>query len=57
MRNAGFDRVTIAKDIDYLAAAGDTLDDPVAETLRRHGLSHADIAGRIRSITFRAVKR
>jgi arsenite methyltransferase len=57
LREAGFDQVVIAKDVDYLAAVGDALDDPVAETLRRNGLSRGDIAGKIRSITFRAVKR
>ena len=56
LHEAGFDRVTIAKDIDYLAAAGDTLDDPVAETIRKTGLTMADIAGKVRSITFTAVK-
>ncbi len=56
LHEAGFDRVTIAKDIDYLAAAGDTLDDPVAETIRKNGLTMADIAGKVRSITFTAVK-
>jgi ubiquinone/menaquinone biosynthesis C-methylase UbiE len=57
LRTAGFDRIEIAKDIDYLAAAGETLDDPVADALRRNGLALADIAGKVRSITFRAVKR
>lgn len=57
LREAGFDRVEIIKDIDYLAAAGDTLDDPVADALRRNGLAPADIAGKVRSLTFRAVKR
>ncbi len=56
LREAGFDRVTIAKDVDYLAAAGDTLDDRVAETIRKNGLTMADIAGKVRSITFTAVK-
>jgi ubiquinone/menaquinone biosynthesis C-methylase UbiE len=57
LRQAGFDQVTIVKDLDYLAAAGDALEDPVADSLRRNGLSRADIAGRVRSITFRAAKR
>jgi len=57
LAKAGFDRVEIIKDIDYLAAAGDTLDDPVADALRRNGLAPADIAGKVRSITFRAFKR
>lgn len=48
LREAGFDRIAIVKDIDYLAAAGDTLD---------NGLSLADIAGKIRSVTVTAVKR
>ncbi len=57
LKTAGFDRVEILKDIDYLAAAGDTLDDPVAGALSRNGLALSDIAGKVRSITFRAVKR
>ena len=56
MRTAGFDGVTIAKDIDYLAAAGDTLDDPVAEALRRNGLPATSVAGKIRSLTILAVR-
>jgi arsenite methyltransferase len=56
VREAGFDDVVITKDIDYLAAAGDLLDDPVSETLRKNGLSMADIAGKIRSVTMTAVK-
>ncbi len=57
LRHAGLEQVTIVKDFDYLAAAADSLDDPIEETLRRNGLSRADIAGKVRSITFRAVKR
>jgi SAM-dependent methyltransferase len=57
LREAGFDRITIAKDIDYLAAAGDTLDDPVSEAIRKNGLTMSDVAGKVRSITFTAVKR
>jgi ubiquinone/menaquinone biosynthesis C-methylase UbiE len=57
LRQAGFEQVAIIKDIDYLAAAGDTLDDPVKDALARNGLSREDIAGKIRSITFRGVRR
>jgi SAM-dependent methyltransferase len=57
LKDAGFDRVEILKDIDYLAAAGDALDNPVSDALSRNGLAPADIAGKVRSITFRAVKR
>jgi len=56
LRKAGFDRVDIIKDIDYLAAAGEAPDDPVADALNRNGLARADIAGKVRSITYRAVK-
>jgi len=56
VREAGFERITVAKDIDYLAAAGDTLDDPVAAALARNGLSREDIAGKVRSITVLAAK-
>ena len=31
-------------------------DDPVPDALRRNGLAPTDIAGKVRSITFRAVK-
>jgi arsenite methyltransferase len=57
LHQAGFDGVSIAKDVDYLAAAGDALDEPVLETLRKNGMTLGDIAGKVRSITFRAVKR
>jgi len=57
LKDAGFDHVTIAKDIDYLAAAGDTLDDPVAETLRRNNLPASTVAGKIRSLTIVARTR
>jgi SAM-dependent methyltransferase len=57
LHDAGFERVTIAKDLDYLAAAGDALDDPLEHALAASGLTHADIAGKIRSITFRGTKR
>ena len=57
LARAGFDRVEIAREIDYLAAVGETLEDPVKDALQRNGLTHADIAGKIRSITFTAVKR
>ena len=56
LHEAGFDPVEIVKDIDYLGAVSDTLDEPIRETLRRNGLSLKDIAGKVRSITFRAVK-
>jgi len=57
VEDAGFEQVALVKDLDYLAAVGDTLDDPVADILRRNGLAPEDLAGKIRSITFRAVKR
>jgi ubiquinone/menaquinone biosynthesis C-methylase UbiE len=56
LKRAGFDRVEVIKDIDYLAAAGDAPDDPVPDALRRNGLAPTAIAGLVRSITFRAVK-
>lgn len=57
LRDAGFEDVAIAKDIDYLAAAGDTLDDPVADALRRNGLPADSVAGKIRSLTILAIRR
>jgi len=57
LAEAGFETVTVVKDIDYLAAAGDLSSDPVSGALERAGMSQADIAGKVRSITFRAVRR
>jgi len=57
LSEAGFERVEIVKDIDYLAAVANTLDEPVLDALRKNGLTLADVAGKIRSITFRAFKR
>jgi ubiquinone/menaquinone biosynthesis C-methylase UbiE len=57
LAEAGFENVTVVKDIDYLAAAGDLSSEPVSAALERAGMSSADIAGKVRSITFRAVRR
>jgi arsenite methyltransferase len=55
---AGFEPVVVLKDVDYLAALGE---DALPDTLRRKmsgsGLRMGDLAGTIRSVTYRAVRK
>ena len=55
---AGFEPVEILKDVDYLAALGeDALPDTLLRKMRENGLRMADLAGTIRSVTYRAVRK
>ncbi len=56
VRAAGFSNIEILKDVDYLAGAGYTFSDDLRQRMARAGVRDEDIAGRVRSITFRAVK-
>lgn len=53
---AGLSRPEILKDIDYLAAVGEAMPDEAAELMRRTGVRIEDLAGVVRSVTFRAVR-
>jgi SAM-dependent methyltransferase len=53
---AGLRDVRLFKDLDYLAAAGYTFSDELRAALRRADVRDADLAGRVRSITFGARK-
>jgi hypothetical protein len=56
--SAGFEPAEILKDIDYLAALGeDAVPDSLLDKMRANGLQLADLAGMIRSVTYRAVRR
>ena len=58
VEDAGFHPAEIIKDVDYLAALGeDALPDSLLETMREHGLRLQDLAGKVRSVTYRAVRR
>jgi SAM-dependent methyltransferase len=52
---AGFDSVELLKDGDYLAMLGeDALPDSLRGKMRENGIRMEDLAGRIRSVTYRA---
>jgi arsenite methyltransferase len=57
VRAAGLTDVEILKDVDFLAAVGDTLPEEINVMAESSGVRPEDVAGRVRSITFRAVKR
>ena len=56
VRNAGLSEVEILKDVDFLAAIGDTLPEEINFMAEKSGVRPEEIAGKVRSITFRAVK-
>lgn len=56
VRAAGFDRVEVLRDIDYVAAMQEVAPEEIAAVLERTGAAMAEVAGKVRSITFRAVK-
>jgi predicted xylose isomerase-like sugar epimerase len=56
LEEAGLRQVEVLADVDYLAATGG--DDPaeLRDVMAAAGITTADIAGVVRSVTFRAVK-
>ena len=56
VRAAGFDHVEVLRDVDYVAAMQEVAPEEIAAVLERTGASLAEVAGKVRSITFRAVK-
>jgi SAM-dependent methyltransferase len=54
---AGFGKASILKDVDYIAALGeDAVPDDLLAKMRDNGLGLSDLAGKIRSVTYRAVR-
>jgi arsenite methyltransferase len=53
---AGLGGVEILKDVDYLATIAGAAPEEADGLLRRHGLELKDVAGKVRSVTFRARK-
>ncbi len=53
---AGLGGIEVLRDVDFLAAVGDDLPREVADLIERTGVRPADLAGVVRSVTFRAVK-
>ena len=56
LRRAGFDRVSVLKDIDYLAAVGDAFPTELGKLLAAAGIPPGALAGKVRSVTYRATK-
>jgi len=53
---AGLSDIEVLRDVDALALFADSVPQEAAELLERTGVEIADLAGKVRSITFRAVK-
>jgi SAM-dependent methyltransferase len=54
---AGFAPAEILKDVDYVAALGDdAFPDSLLATMRANRLDRSDLAGKIRSLTYRAIR-
>jgi ubiquinone/menaquinone biosynthesis C-methylase UbiE len=56
LRDAGLGEAEILKDVDYLAELKEAAPDEAEALLERTGVSWKDMAGKVRSITFRASK-
>lgn len=56
LRDAGLGAPEILKDVDYLAGLKDAAPEEADALLQRTGVSWEDVAGKVRSITFRARK-
>jgi arsenite methyltransferase len=56
VREAGLVEIEVLRDVDFLAAMEAAAPEEVAAVLERTGVALADVAGKVRSVTFRAVK-
>jgi arsenite methyltransferase len=56
VRSAGLTEIEILTDVDFLAAVGDSLPEEIRVMAETSGVRPEEIAGKVRSITFRAVK-
>lgn len=56
VRSAGLTNIDILTDVDFLAAVGDSLPEEIRVMAEASGVRPEEIAGTVRSITFRAVK-
>ncbi len=53
---AGLASVEVLKDVDFLEVGGYSISDELREALERGGIGMDDLKGKVRSITFRAIK-
>jgi SAM-dependent methyltransferase len=56
LRRAGFSGVEVLKDVDYLGAVGDAFPAELAKLLGSAGIAPDALAGKVRSVTYRAAK-
>jgi arsenite methyltransferase len=56
VRAAGLGGIEVLRDVDYVAAMQEVAPEEVAAVLDRAGAVLADVIGKVRSVTFRAVK-
>ena len=54
---AGLSGVEVLKDVDFLCLAAEAAKDQTLEFVSTRGVSMEDLAGKVRSVTFRATKR
>ena len=57
LRGAGFSAVDVLGDVDYLASVGDAMPQEIAKLLAGSGLDATALAGKVRSVTYRASRR
>ena len=53
---AGLGGIEVLRDVDYLAAMQEAAPEEVAALVARTGVALQDVLGKVRSVTFRAVK-
>ncbi len=56
VRDAGLGEIRILRDVDFLATGACVLPDDLLASLAREGVTPRDFEGKVRSVTFRAVK-
>ena len=56
VRDAGLGEIRVLRDVDFLATGACALPDDLLASLAREGVTARDLEGKVRSVTFRAVK-
>jgi SAM-dependent methyltransferase len=56
LRDAGLGDIEVLKDVDFIAAVGESIPEEIADAMATLGLTRDDIQGMVRSITYRARK-
>lgn len=56
LREAGLSEIEILRDVDYLAVMASAAPQEVQDLLARNGIASEEVAGKVRSLTYRAAK-